>query len=188
MDVHARSASTGWMISPPQASSSVSRSGCPPIGEVFALVRASYARPARTPSPGTGAARKAAHPARSSPTAIGSRLPDITFRCLNSSTRLQADIAAPLRPGPAAEQAEGHGRKKRCHEGSGASSRMVRRSGIRLRSAAAAPSGLTASCAARDACKKGPGPADQGITFGQRAILEEEHRFLPSAGDRAECG
>ncbi len=188
MDVHARSASTGWMISPPQASSSVSRSGCPPIGEVFALVRASYARPARTPSPGTGAAPQSGTPGTVFADRDRVTLARHNVPLPNSSTRLQADIAAPLRPGPAAEQAEGHGRKKRCHEGSGASSRMVRRSGIRLRSAAAAPSGLTASCAARDACKKGPGPADQGITFGQRAILEEEHRFLPSAGYRAECG
>jgi len=188
MDVHARSASTGWMISPPRPAVQY------PAAAARRLGKSSHWYEHRTHGRlehrlrVQALHRKAAHPARSSPTAIGSRLPDITFRCLNSSTRLQADIAAPLRPGPAAEQAEGHGRKKRCHEGSGASSRMVRRSGIRLRSAAAAPSGLTASCAARDACKKGPGPADQGVTFGQRVILEEEHRFLPSAGDRAECG
>ena len=167
MDVHARSASTGWMTSPPQATSSVSRSGCPPTGEVFALVRASYARPARAPSPGTGAAPQSGIPGtvfadRDRVTLVlhpRRRAPDITFRCLNSSTRLQADIAA-APPGRAAEQAEGPRAQEGRREASGASSRMVRRSGIRLRSAAAAPSGLTASCTARGACKKGPGPAD----------------------------
>ncbi len=107
MDVHARSASTGWMTSPPQASNSVSRSGCPPIGEVFALVRASYARPARASSPGTGAAPQSGKPGTvfADPDQVTlvlhprRRAPDRTFRRLNSSMRLEADIAAPLRPG-----------------------------------------------------------------------------------------
>src|SRR6185437_15647166 len=109
-----------------QASSSVSRSGCPPIGEVFALVRASYARPARTPSPGTGAA-----PQSGTPGTVFADRDRVTLARHNVPLPEQQHEASgryrrSAQAGAGCRQAEGHGRKKRCHEGSGASSRMVR--------------------------------------------------------------
>src|SRR6185437_5607193 len=117
MDVHARSASTGWMISPPRPAVQY------PPAAARRLGKSSHWYEHRTHGRlehrlrVQALHRKAAHPARSSPTATGSRLPDITFRCLNSSTRLQADIAAPLRPGPAADRLRATGARSAVTRG-----------------------------------------------------------------------